>query len=266
ERAPKSGGDGVGLDFAAQIEAARLDPRQLARTGAGQGPRRDELDDRRDSGDRPDSLADLVAKPAALLIAGDPAVDEDGRRLLAARSRDGESSDVAGLEPGQLLDRPFDVLRPMIAPVDDDHVLGAADDEDVALRHIAHVAGVEPTVGAQAGAGRFLVAEVAVHDAGAANEDLSDSAVRQDVAAGRADLDFHPGHRPAAIDHRAKAPRLVRFARGAARELILLDQLDPDSLARRHQRDGERRFGETVAGAEGAGLETRGGETVDERL
>src|SRR6185437_9867611 len=152
ELAPKSGGDGVGLDFAAQIEAARLDPRQLARTGAGQGPRRNELDDRRDSGDRPDSLADLVAKPAALLIAGDPAVDEDGRGLLAARPGDRESGDVARLEARELLDRPFDVLRPMIAPVDDDHVLGAADDEDVALRHIAHVAGVEPTVGAQAGA------------------------------------------------------------------------------------------------------------------
>src|SRR6185437_7857398 len=209
ERAPKSGGDGVGLDFAAQIEAARLDPRQLARTGAGQGPRRDELDDRRDSGDRPDSLADLVAKPAALLIAGDPAVDEDGRGLLAARSRDGESSDVAGLEPGQLLDRPFDVLRPMIAPVDDDHVLGAANDEDIALRHVAHVAGVEPTVLAEAGAGRFLVAEIAMHDARAAHEHLADPAVRQDPAVGRADLDFHAGHGPSAVDDSAIAARAV---------------------------------------------------------
>ena len=118
-------------------------------------------------------------------------MDQDGGRFLARRAGDREGGDVAGLEAGQLLDRPFDVLRPMVAAVDDDHVLGAADDEDVALRQIAHVAGVEPTVVAEAGAGQFLVAEVAVHDASAAHIDLADAAVGQDLAAGAADLDLH---------------------------------------------------------------------------
>src|SRR5207237_2842109 len=124
-------------------------------------------------------LADLVAKAAALAGVGDPAVDEDRGGLLARRAGDRERGDVAGLEARQLLDRPFDILRPVVAAVDDDHVLGAADDEDVTVRHVAHVPGVEPTVRAEAGAGRFLVAEIAVHDAVAADVDLADAAIGQ---------------------------------------------------------------------------------------
>ena len=172
----------------------------------------------RDPGDRADALADLVAQAAALAGVGHPAVDEDRGRLLARRAGDGEGGDVAGLEAGQLLDRPFDILRPVVAAVDDDHVLGAADDEDVAARHVAHVAGVEPIVGGEAGAGRFLVAEIAVHDAGAADEHLADAALGERFAVGAADLDFHPADRLAAIDHRAIAARPLAVVGGAARQ------------------------------------------------
>ena len=88
----------------------------------------------------------VVAQPAALVVVGGAALDEHRRRFLAARRGDREGGDVAGLEAGQLLDRPFDVLRPVVLAVDDDHVLGAADDVDVAVGHVAHVAGVEPAV------------------------------------------------------------------------------------------------------------------------
>src|SRR5205823_13950780 len=137
---------------------------------------------RRDPGDGADALADLVAQAAALLIAGNAAVDQDGRSLLARGTGDGEGGDVAGFEAGQLLDRPFDILRPVVAPVDDDHVLGAADDEDVAARHVAHIAGVEPTVIAEASFGGVLVAEVAVHDRCAADEHFADAAVGELLA------------------------------------------------------------------------------------
>src|SRR5439155_9864642 len=120
--------DVVGLDFAGQIEIARLGPRQLARAGAGESAWRHQLDHRRNPGDRANALADLVAKAAALVIAGDSAVDQDGGGFLAAGAGDREGGDVAGLEAGQLLDRPLNVLRPVVTPVDDDHVLGAADD------------------------------------------------------------------------------------------------------------------------------------------
>src|SRR4029079_4693708 len=186
--------------LAAEIEVAGLGAGELARAGAGQGPRGDQLDDRGNAGDRADALADFVAETAALFVAGNAAVDQHGGRFLAAGAGDREGGDVARLEAGQLLDRPFDVLRPVIAAVDDDHVLGAADDEDVALRHVAHVAGVEPIVGTEAGVGRFLIAEIAVHDAGAAHIDLADAAVGQDFALVTANLDRHAGDRLAAID------------------------------------------------------------------
>src|SRR5439155_20953410 len=98
--------------------------------------------DGRDAGGRAHAFADLVAQAPTLLRIGDSAVNEHSRRFLAGWAGDRESRDVAGLEAGQLLHRPLDALRPGGAPADDDHVLGPADDEDVAGRHVAHVARV----------------------------------------------------------------------------------------------------------------------------
>src|SRR3546814_21090412 len=53
--------------------------------------------------------------------------------LFRSRRGDREGGDVARLETRQLLDRPLDILRPVILAVDDDHVLGAADDIDVTV-------------------------------------------------------------------------------------------------------------------------------------
>ena len=75
-----------------------------------------------------------------------------------------------------------------------------------------------------------------------------------------------PFDRLAAIDDRAVAARAF-LRRGAdARQFAFLDQLEADAFARRHQRDGEGRFGEAVAGAEAGRLEAGVGEAVDERL
>src|SRR4051794_9020194 len=100
-------GDCVGLDFARQIEIARLDPRQLARAGAREAAWRDQLDDRADAGDRADALADLVAQAATLFRVGHAAMDEDRGGFFARWTGDREGGDVAGLKSGQLLDRPF---------------------------------------------------------------------------------------------------------------------------------------------------------------
>src|SRR5690348_6618592 len=118
----RSGGDIVRLDFAGEVKIARLGSRQLARAGSWKRARRDQLDDGRDAGDGADTFADLVAQPPALFVIRYSAMDQHGRRLLTRRPGDRESCNVAGLEAGQLLDRPFDVLRPVVAPVDDDHV------------------------------------------------------------------------------------------------------------------------------------------------
>src|SRR5205085_10208591 len=102
-----------GLNFAGEVEIPRFCPRELARAGAGEGAGRDEFDDAVDARDRPDPVADFVAEAAAFLGVGGAALDEDGRGLFAAGGGDRESGDVARLEAGELLDRPFDVLRPM---------------------------------------------------------------------------------------------------------------------------------------------------------
>src|SRR3546814_18522138 len=71
-----------------------------------------------------------------------------------------EGGNVARLESGKLLHGPFDILRPMVLAVDDDHVLGPANDIEIAARHIAHVARVEPAID-QASVRRLLIAEIA---------------------------------------------------------------------------------------------------------
>src|SRR5690606_31806683 len=98
----------------------------------------------------------------------------------------------------------------------------------------------------QAFAGRFLVAEVRVHDRGAAAPDLADLVVLLRLAVLAADLHFHIGQRLAAIDDRPVARRAREVAAGSG-EPLLLDQLDADSFTRRHHGDGERRFSEAVA-------------------
>src|SRR4051794_15191001 len=86
-----SGGDIVRLDFAREIEVARLGPRQLSRARAREAARRDQLDHGADSGDRPDPLADVVAQPPAFVRVGYAAVNEYCRGLLARRTGDCKS-------------------------------------------------------------------------------------------------------------------------------------------------------------------------------
>src|SRR3546814_13475253 len=100
------------LDLARQIEVARLGAAELARAGARQRARRHQFDYAVHARHRADTLPNLVAQPLALRIVGRAALDEYGGRFLAAGGGDREGSDVAGLEAGKLLDRPFDVLRP----------------------------------------------------------------------------------------------------------------------------------------------------------
>ena len=118
---------------------------------------------------------DLVAQLHPLVRVGNAAMHQHGGRFLAILGLDREGGDIAVVEAGQLLHRPFDILRPVVLAVDDDHVLRAADDEQVAIGHVAHVAGVQPVRRPwQAFVCRFLVAEVGMHHAGAAAPDLAD--------------------------------------------------------------------------------------------
>src|SRR3546814_11070481 len=72
----------------------------------------------------------------------------------------------------------------MVAAVDDDHVLGAADDVDVAARQISHVAGIEPAVG-HAGVGGVGIADIAGHQRRPRAHDLADRARSEELRGGK---------------------------------------------------------------------------------
>src|SRR3546814_1987005 len=80
--------DGEGLDLARQILGARLRTAELARAGARQGARRDQLDEAVHAGDRADAVADRLAQRGALGVVAGAALDEHSRRFLAARSEE----------------------------------------------------------------------------------------------------------------------------------------------------------------------------------
>ena len=152
----------------------------------------------------------------------------------------------------------------MILAVDDDHVLGAAHDVDIAVGQIPHVARVEPAVH-EAGGGRVRITEIAVHHRCAAAPYLADRAIGQRTAILVANRDFHAERGAAAIDDRAVT---LRTAAGgiAARQLGLLDQFDHDPFAGRHDRHGQRRLRQPVGGQERRRLEPGIGERIDEAL
>ena len=168
------------------------------------------------------------------------------------------------VEAGQLFHRPLDILRPVVLAVDDDHVLRPADDEQIAICGVAHVAGVEPAV-LQAVAGGFRVAEIGMHHGRAPAPHLADLVICLVRAVLAADGDVHVGQRLAAIDDRAVAGRTRQIAR-RARQALLLDQFDADAFAGRHHRHRQHRLGQAIGGGEAGGLEPRFGKGVDEVL
>ena len=156
----------------------------------------------------------------------------------------------------------------MVLAVDDDHVLGTADDEDAFFRQIAHVAGIEPAIGRQCRCGGFIIAEIAGHDTKATHEHPAYLAIGQHGAGFIADFDGQARHGLAAIDDGAIPRRLagIAAATGAAGERAFVDEVGDNAFAQRHDRDRQRRFGEAIARQKGARLETGGGEHIDERL
>src|SRR5688572_22002888 len=94
----------------------------------------------------------------------------------------------------------LDVLRPDIAPVDDEQILRTAGKVQRAVHAITQIAGIEPAILGQDFAARFDVAEVARHDAFAAKIDAPAVPVGQLASCIVAYLHFVSGQSLAAID------------------------------------------------------------------
>ena len=116
----------------------------------------------------------LPIRPSRLGHLADEALHQHDD-FLAQRRLGREGAGIAAAQPRQRLDRPFDVLRPDVAAVDDDQVLGAAGDHQLAVAPVAEVAGVEPAVVQDPRAGVGLP-EIARHDAGPVDEEPADTA------------------------------------------------------------------------------------------
>ena len=145
---------------------------------------------------------DLAPELFALRRFADPALHQDDHRL-AVILVDREGGDVAAPQVGQLLRRPFQVLRPDVAAVEDDEVLGAAGDHDLVVEQVAEVAGLQPAVGAQHLGGHLGLLVIAAHDARAAEEDVAHAALRQHAAGIVANLERVALQRVAAGDEGA---------------------------------------------------------------
>src|SRR5262249_40762534 len=145
------------------------------------------------------------------------------------------------------LDRPFDVLRPDVAAVDDDQVLGAARHDDLSVEGVAEIAGVEPTVRRQHFTRCLGLTEVARHDAGALNEDPADLAVRQDTTVFAAH--FQPMARQhSTTQHEAPRTMAVRWIGRGLGSLVIgqrrtIDGIDAHAPAVRAEGDGKAYFG-----------------------
>ena len=173
--------DGLGSDVAdgaAQIVGLDGGAAELARGGEGQG-----------AGRRQDHLAFHAGRPphggghgrAELFLGcggGRPALHDGNDALAVVVTVDGKRSHVARAHALEMLDGPFEILWPDVAAADDDQVLAAAGDHQLAVYQVAEVPGVEPAVLEQHAVRSQVIAVVARHQAGAVDADTADRTLR----------------------------------------------------------------------------------------
>ena len=171
------------------------------------------------------------------------------RSVPVRGSLDAERGDAAAPDPGYFGDRFLDLLRVDVAAAGDDHVLGAAGDEEVAVVvDEAEVAGVDPAVVAHHGRRRLGVLEVALHRRRAAELDAAFDARRPLFAAIVDDAQLVARDRLAAGDERQ---RLRIVGRGALDRPRVLEGLPArrsmrGSASRRRGGHAEADLGEPV--------------------
>src|SRR5690606_28376319 len=165
------------LQLSLLVERARLGALELTARGLRDGARIDHhhLVDREPGGlrdPRLDPARERVAPLAQLRLR-----DHDHRLTAEARLMAREGDDVSLAHAFHLGARPLEILRIIVLPVDDDDVLRAAADEDVAVDEVSEIAGAQPPVRADCLTGFFRHLEVALHHARAAHFDLTDSPI-----------------------------------------------------------------------------------------
>ena len=154
----------------------------------------------------------------------------DDDQPLGARPRilDAERGDAAAPDPRHVGDRFLDFLRVDVAAAGDDHVLGAAGDEEIAVVvDEAEIAGVDPAAVAHHRRRRLGVLEVALHRRRAAELDAAFDAGRPPLAGIVDDAQLVPRDRLAAGDERQ---RLRIVGRGGLDRPRVLERLPAEAL------------------------------------
>ena len=75
-----------------------------------------------------------------------PALEDQNGTVATRLGRRGESQRVTRTQLGLRLGQPFQILRPDVAAVDDDQILGPPGHHDSTPDSIAEIAGIEPAV------------------------------------------------------------------------------------------------------------------------
>ena len=195
--------------------------------------------------------------------------DDDKALGAGARILDAECGHAAAPDPRHVGDRLLDLLRGDVAAAGDDHVLGAAGDEELAVVvDEAEVAGVDPAALADHGRRRVGVLEVALHRRRPAELDAAFDARRSRRAGIVDDAQLVARNRLAAADERQRlgiAGRR-RLDPAGVLERVPAETLDAGQASRRRRRHAQAALGQAVDGPQRLGPEAERREARREAL
>ena len=217
--------------------------------------------------------ADGVGHPAGhrapqrgqLRLAGEPRLGHDHEALRPALGiRRAERGDASGAHAGDGPRGRFRLVGVEVVAALDDQVLRPAGEEELAIREVAAVAGVEPAVVAGDRPRRGGIAIVPAHRRRPAEANLALVALRGRGPAGVDDLQLVTRQRLPAGDEAQRLPaggrhRVPRGLKGRP-----IDPVDTLRAPDGRRRQPDRALGESVDGEQGRRIEAMGRETVDE--
>ncbi len=252
---------------AALVELAAGGAADLAARGLGHRVRRHQRDV---VGRRADEIdghgLDLLRELRPGFLADLAGLRQDDE-LLGGRDGVGAAEDrhAALAHARQVADRLLQLLRVDVAAGADDHVLGAAGDEDLALGDVGHVARVEPVAVEQLPGG-LRVAVVAAGGGGPAELQAALLALAELGAGGVDDADLVARQRVAAADEaqRGLVVRRRRLGAAGARQAVAVDGVDPRLPPPGREGQRQRVLGQPVDRHHRAGLEAVGREALGE--
>src|SRR5439155_21682296 len=221
---------------------------------------------RREADGLPHPLGHLVADRA--VVVGLRLADDD-HALAPAPALDAERDHVAGPDAVDRGDRALDVFGKDVATADDDHVLDAAADDELAVDLVREIAGPQPAAVAERGRGGSRVLEVAGRHRCPPDLELADLTRAHRATAFRvAHPDLEAGHRATEPGEPASGlgPRVGRRRVPIRLEHAPFDRVyhHPGPRLGERSRDGDLSHPERAE--DGAGVEPEPGAGRAERL